>query len=147
MLLEKDRLTYYAGTADQLLQQGVVPFDVVCSMEVIEHVADVPTFMASLSRLLRPGGLLFVSTLNRSMKSYAMAILGAEYVLRWLPPGTHDWHKFLTPSELTAHVRTNGLQMRDTNGMILNPLTCQWELSLTDTDVNYVICATKPEVL
>jgi 2-polyprenyl-6-hydroxyphenyl methylase/3-demethylubiquinone-9 3-methyltransferase len=146
ILLQPRALTYLAVTAEDLLERhgGEAQFDVVCAMEIVEHVSDPTTFVRSLARLLRPGGILFMSTLNRTHKAYAMAILGAEYVLRWLPPGTHDWHKFVTPAELTAQVNGAGLRVREMNGIVIDPFTWRWGLSLSDIDVNYIMCAVKP---
>jgi 2-polyprenyl-6-hydroxyphenyl methylase / 3-demethylubiquinone-9 3-methyltransferase len=105
---------------------------------VIEHVADVNLFVQSCADLLAPGGVLFLATLNRTPKSFAMAIVGAEYVLRWLPRGTHNWRQFLRPSELTAAVRAHGLDMRHLTGVTYNPLTDEFKLNARDLGVNYM---------
>ena len=115
-------------------------FDVVLAMEVVEHVNDVPAFVKAAASCLKPGGLLALSTLNRTMRSFALAIVGAEYVLRWLPVGTHDWEKFVTPAELEQAVTSAGLHQADLTGMIFNPLTRQWSLA-RDTAVNYFLTA------
>jgi 2-polyprenyl-6-hydroxyphenyl methylase/3-demethylubiquinone-9 3-methyltransferase len=123
--------------------QPATAFDLVLALEIVEHVADVPLFMRSLAALLKPGGLLIMSTLNRTFKSYAMAIIGAERVLRWLPRGTHDWKQFLTPPELAAHLRANDLRLIEQQGMVFNPLNGSWSLSERDLEVNYLVVATK----
>ena len=111
-------------------------------MEVVEHVADVPLFMNSCARLVSPGGLLFSATLNRTLKSFAFAIIGAEYVLKWLPRGTHQWEKFVTPAELSKAITGGGLEVCDTQGVAFNPLSDQWHAS-SDIDVNYMMLARK----
>ena len=110
-------------------------------MEVIEHVADVNLFVKSLSDLLAPGGVLFLATLNRTPKSFALAIVGAEYILRWLPRGTHNWRQFLRPSELAAAVRAHGLAIKDLTGLTYNPLSDEFKLNARDLDVNYMAWA------
>ena len=128
---------YRATTAEALAASGE-KFDVVLAMEVIEHVADVNLFVKSLSELLAPGGVLFLATLNRTPKSFALAIVGAEYILRWLPRGTHNWRQFLRPSELNAAVRPYGLSVRDLTGITYNPLSDDFRLNPRDLDVNYM---------
>ncbi len=118
-------------------------FDVVLAMEIIEHVADPQGFTDTCARLLRPGGLMICSTLNRNPKSYLMAIIGAERVMRWLPVGTHDWAKFITPDELYALIRKAGLEPVDRKGMVFNPVTWGWKLSERDLSVNYVTASVK----
>ena len=112
-------------------------------MEVVEHVTDVPAFVGSCADALRPGGLLVLSTLNRTLRSFALAIVGAEYVLRWLPRGTHDWEKFVTPGELKRATEAAGLTGLRTRGMVFDPLAREWSLS-SDTAVNYLAGAVKP---
>ena len=112
-------------------------FDVVMSLEVVEHVADVPAFLESMSRLVAPGGLLLIGTLNRTLRSYAKAIVGAEYVLRWLPRGTHDWRKFVKPDELEEGLGRHGFSFVERTGIALNPLTMRWGLS-PDVSTNYL---------
>src|ERR1700727_1913530 len=119
--------------------------DVVLAMEVVEHVNDVPAFVASAASLLKPGGLIALSTLNRTLRSFALAIVGAEYVLRWLAPGTHRWEQFVTPLELTGFARAAGLRRRSLRGMVYDPFSRAWRLS-SDTAVNYLFAATKPDV-
>lgn len=118
-------------------------FDVVLAMEIIEHVADPQGFVNTCAELLAPGGLMFCSTMNRNPKSYMMAIIGAERVMRWLPVGTHDWSKFVTPDELYALIRTAALDPVDRKGMVFNPIAWRWSLSDRDLSVNYVTASVK----
>jgi 2-polyprenyl-6-hydroxyphenyl methylase/3-demethylubiquinone-9 3-methyltransferase len=117
-------------------------FDVVLNMEVIEHVADVDAFLTASAALVRPGGVMVLSTLNRTLKAFALAKIGAEYIMRWLPAGTHDWRKFVKPSELARGLRPNGVEVVDITGMVYSPLKDAWALS-KDLDVNYLVCAIK----
>ncbi|MBN9064199.1 MAG: bifunctional 3-demethylubiquinol 3-O-methyltransferase/2-polyprenyl-6-hydroxyphenol methylase [Rhizobiales bacterium 65-9] len=119
-------------------------FDLVLASEVVEHVPDVPSFTAECCRAVAPGGLLVMSTLNRTLKSFALAIVGAEYVLRWLPRGTHDWEKFVTPRELAEAIRAGGLESSEPTGMVYDPLRDSWRLS-GDASVNYLISATRED--
>ena len=135
-------INYLHTTAEDLAAEKRV-FDVVLNMEVIEHVADVKSFSQAACALVREGGAMVASTLNRTPKSYLMAILGAEYLLRWLPRGTHDWQKFLRPSELSGLLRAQALEIADISGVIYNPVNGRWRLSRRDLDVNYMIFATK----
>ncbi len=132
-------VTYRAVTAEALAAAGEC-FDVVCAMEVVEHVRRPAAFIATAASLVKPGGLLFVSTLNRTLKSFALAIVGAEYVLRWVPTGTHQWEKFITPRELTGFIEDTGLEIKDRSGVIYNPLSREWRTS-RDMDVNYMMVA------
>ncbi|HEY8566059.1 MAG TPA: bifunctional 2-polyprenyl-6-hydroxyphenol methylase/3-demethylubiquinol 3-O-methyltransferase UbiG [Beijerinckiaceae bacterium] len=118
-------------------------YDVVLALEVVEHVADVDAFVAACAAATRPGGLLVMATLNRTLRSFAFAIVGAEYVLRWLPRGTHTWEKFVTPDELQDAMATAGLFPGEPQGVVFNPLADRWSLS-RDTAVNYMLAATKP---
>ncbi len=136
-------IDYRHVTAEALAAQRE-RFDVVLNMEVVEHVADPRAYLAACRDLLRPGGLMIVSTLNRTAKSFAMAILGAEWVMRWLPRGTHDWQKFITPAELAAMIADAGLEVVDRRGMVFNPLAWRWGLSDRDLSVNYVIACRRP---
>ena len=113
-------------------------FDLVLNMEIVEHVEDVNFFIKKSSELLKKNGLMFVATLNRTLKSYIFAIIGAEYILRWLPIGTHEWNKFLTPEELTNFGRKNSLLVQNIDGMVFNPLSNRWKVS-QDCAVNYII--------
>ena len=115
-------------------------FDIILAMEVIEHVADVGLFLDRCAAMLKPGGMMVVSTLNRNWKSFALGIVAAEYVLRWLPRGTHQWDKFVTPDELTRHLARNKLVVTDQSGVVFNPLADRWSLS-SDMDVNYMVVA------
>jgi 2-polyprenyl-6-hydroxyphenyl methylase/3-demethylubiquinone-9 3-methyltransferase len=118
-------------------------FDIVLAMEVVEHVTDVEAFVRAAGAAVAPGGMLLMATINRTLRSFALAIVGAEYVLRWLPRGTHDWEKFVTPDELTDAILEAGLQGARTRGMVYNPLGREWRLA-RDTSVNYLIAAAKP---
>ncbi len=135
-------IDYRATTAEDLTATGA-RFDMVMNLEVVEHVADVDLFLAASGSLLKPGGLMICATLNRTLKSLAMAKVGAEYVLRWLPRGTHDWKKFLTPAELAGSIRRAGLSVTALQGVTYLPFKDQWTLS-GDTSVNYMVVAAKP---
>ncbi|MGJ4880703.1 MULTISPECIES: bifunctional 2-polyprenyl-6-hydroxyphenol methylase/3-demethylubiquinol 3-O-methyltransferase UbiG [unclassified Bradyrhizobium] len=115
-------------------------FDIVLAMEVVEHVTDVSAFLGRCAAVLKPGGMMVVSTLNRNWKSFALAIVGAEYVLRWLPRGTHEWSKFVTPDELTKYLLDNRLVITEQSGVVYSPFADRWSLS-TDMDVNYMMVA------
>ena len=136
-------IDYRATTAEDLARDGE-QFDIVLNMEVVEHVADVGEFIASCASLVRPGGLMYVATLNRTLKAFALAIVGAEYVLGWLPKGTHQWEKFVTPAELTAALGASGMRVTDRAGVAYNPLADAWSRT-SDTDVNYMVLAAKPK--
>lgn len=133
-------IDYRHTTAEAL--SGEV-FDVVLNMEVVEHVADPQAFLTSCADLLKPGGMMICSTLNRNPKSYMVAILGAEHVMRWLPKGTHDWQKFITPDELFEMISTSGLEPVDRKGFVFNPLLWRWSVSDRDLSVNYVTASIK----
>lgn len=135
-------IDYRHTTAEDLVAAGEV-FDVVLNMEVVEHVSDPPAYLRACRDLLKPGGLMVASTLNRNAKSFAMAIIGAEYVMRWLPRGTHDWRKFFTPDELYGLIRGAGLEPVDRKGMVFNPLSWSWSLSDRDLSVNYVTASVR----
>jgi 2-polyprenyl-6-hydroxyphenyl methylase / 3-demethylubiquinone-9 3-methyltransferase len=134
-------IDYRATTAEALADAGE-RFDIVLAMEVVEHVADVKLFVRRCAEMVKPGGLMIAATINRTMKSFALAIVGAEYVLRWLPRGTHQWDKFVTPDELEIAMERAGLRTTDERGVIYNLLADRWELS-TDTDVNYMVLGEK----
>lgn len=136
------RIDYRCTTAESLADAGE-RFDVVLAMEVVEHVADVPLFVRRCADMVKPGGLMIIATINRTMKSFALAIVGAEYVLRWLPRGTHRFDKFVTPSELESALKEGGLGVTDRRGVIYNVFADDWRLS-DDTDVNYMVVAKKP---
>jgi 2-polyprenyl-6-hydroxyphenyl methylase / 3-demethylubiquinone-9 3-methyltransferase len=135
-------LEYRAVTAEALAAEGA-SFDVILNMEVVEHVADLGGFLKSCGTLLRPGGLMLVATLNRTLKSLATAKFAAEYVLRWLPAGTHDWNRFVRPAELRRLLDDAGLDVTKIQGIAFDPLRWDWRLS-PDTDVNFMMVAEKP---
>ncbi|PVH28536.1 bifunctional 2-polyprenyl-6-hydroxyphenol methylase/3-demethylubiquinol 3-O-methyltransferase UbiG [Pararhodobacter oceanensis] len=136
------QIDYRHTSAEDLAAAGE-QFDVVLNMEVVEHVADPLAFLSACHDLLRAGGLMVCSTINRNPKSFAMAIVGAELVMRWLPRGTHDWAKFITPDELYELLRNAGLEPVDRKGMVFNPLGWSWSLSARDLSVNYVTTSVK----
>ncbi len=133
----------YRHTTAESLTAGGTHFDLVLNMEVVEHVADVKAFLQASAALAAPGGAMVLATLNRTPKSFAFAIVGAEYLLRWLPRGTHDWRKFLRPSELVAYLSADGLETKELTGVAYNPLTGAWHLAARDLGVNYMIFAVK----
>ena len=132
----------YLATTSENLAAKTKQYDIVLNMEVVEHVADVPLYLKSCSDLVKPGGLMFVATINRTAKAYALAIIGAEYVLRWLPKGTHEFKKFLTPEEITSIITRHGMRIKDKTGVSFNPLQDQWRKS-RDMAVNYMLLAEK----
>jgi len=136
-------IRYLNSTVEQLAEAGETLYDIVLTMEVIEHVADPASFLRTCASLVKPGGLLFVATLNRTLKAHALAIVGAEYILRWVPAGTHDWKKFLKPEEILGFLADTPLTPHDPVGVSFNPLTGQWGLS-GDTSVNYMVVANYP---
>lgn len=135
-------IRYVARTAEQQAALGEPLFDVVLCMEVIEHVADPESFLKVCASLVAPGGFLCVATLNRTLKAHALGIVAAEYILRWVPQGTHDWNKFITPDEIGGFLSGTGLTPDPPTGVGYNPFTGRWSLS-GDTDVNYMIVARK----
>ncbi|MGY9045622.1 3-demethylubiquinone-9 3-methyltransferase [Puniceibacterium antarcticum] len=136
-------IDYLFTTAEDLASTGA-RFDVVLNMEVVEHVADPLGYLTACQELLKPGGLHICSTLNRNAKSFAMAIVGAEHVMRWLPKGTHKWSKFITPDELFDLLTRAGLEPVDRKGFQFSPITWSWKISPRDLSVNYVTAALKP---
>jgi 2-polyprenyl-6-hydroxyphenyl methylase/3-demethylubiquinone-9 3-methyltransferase len=134
-------INYICTSAEDMAASGK-KFDVVLNMEVIEHVADVASFIEASGRMLNPGGLMFIATINRTLKSFAFAILGAEYILKWLPRGTHNWEKFLKPSEINTQLEKNGMKLKEIVGVVFNPIQSEWNLS-KDIGVNYMILAVK----
>ena len=132
----KLKINYLCSSPEKLKIQK--KFDVILNMEIVEHVEDINFFINSCSKLLKKNGLMFVATLNRTLKSYIFAIVGAEYVLRWLPIGTHEWNKFITPKELTNFGKKNSLQPDNIDGMVFNPINNVWKVS-KDCSVNYII--------
>ena len=137
-------IDYRNCTAESLADAGE-QFDVVLNMEVVEHVADPLAYLTACQQLLRPGGLMVASTMNRNPKSYFVAIIGAEHIMRWLPKGTHEWSKFITPDELADLIATAGLNVVDRMGMVFNPLGWSWSLSAQDLSVNYAMTSVKPK--
>ena len=133
-------IDYRAVPAEDLAAAGE-SFDVVLAMEIVEHVADVALFVDACARMVRPGGLLVMATINRTARSFALAIVGAEYVLRWLPRGTHDWSKFVKPAELARAVTAAGLVVLDQTGVVYDPLADRWSKNPRDLAVNYMILA------
>ncbi|WP_294223704.1 bifunctional 2-polyprenyl-6-hydroxyphenol methylase/3-demethylubiquinol 3-O-methyltransferase UbiG [uncultured Shimia sp.] len=136
------QIDYRHTTAEAMAEAGE-QFDVVLNMEVVEHVADPLSYMTACQQLLKSSGLHICSTINRNPKSFAVAILGAEYVMRWLPKGTHEWHKFITPDELFVLIEQSGLTPIDSKGFVFNPISWQWSISDKDLSVNYVTASSK----
>jgi 2-polyprenyl-6-hydroxyphenyl methylase/3-demethylubiquinone-9 3-methyltransferase len=135
-------IAYRAGRVEDLAAEGLA-FDAVVCLEVVEHVPDVGAFLATCAPLVRPGGLMLLSTINRTLKAYMLAIVGAEYVLRWLPVGTHRWDRFVTPEELARHLAAAGMAAPACKGLVYNPLRDEWSIG-SDTDVNYLASAARP---
>jgi 2-polyprenyl-6-hydroxyphenyl methylase/3-demethylubiquinone-9 3-methyltransferase len=135
-------IDYRHGVAEQLLEADEPPFDVVLNLEVMEHVANPHTFLVDCSHLVKPGGIMICATINRTSKAFALAIVGAEWVMGWLPRGTHRFHKLVRPTEIRAALTEGGLQPNDPVGVSYNPLNDQWSMS-GDTEVNYMLIATK----
>lgn len=137
------KIDYRHTTAEAIAASGE-RFDAILNMEVVEHVADPLGYLTACHDLLKPGGLMLTSTINRNPKSYAVAILGAEYVMRWLPKGTHDWSKFITPDELFDLLHKAGLEALDRKGFVFNPIRWDWSISESDLSVNYVTASRRP---
>ena len=135
-------IDYRIATAEEIAASGAT-YDAVLLLEVVEHVPDVPAFLARVAPLVKPGGVMVLSTLNRTYKAYAFMIIAAELILRWVPNGTHQWRRFVTPEELRAALRAAGLTPADTTGLVYNPLADEFSLS-RDSDVNYFATATRP---
>lgn len=133
---------YRAETIEAVVASGKT-FDAVLIMEVVEHVSDRPSFVRTACAAVQPGGMLFAATINRTLRAFAMAIVGAEYVLGWLPRGTHDWERFVTPDELAGMIRGSGLGVTDTVGVVYDPLRDRWRTG-RDTAVNYMVAAERP---
>jgi 2-polyprenyl-6-hydroxyphenyl methylase/3-demethylubiquinone-9 3-methyltransferase len=135
---------YIQCTAEQMAEQRPADFDLVCCLEMLEHVPDPAAVVQACADLCRPGGHLYFSTINRSPKAYAFAIVGAEYLLKLLPKGTHDYRKFIKPSELASWVRNAGLELQEMTGLCYNPITGNYWLEERDVSVNYMVHASKP---
>lgn len=133
----------YRCTTIEALGEEAAAFDVVLALEIVEHVPDPAAFVAALAAVLRPGGILIMTTLNRTPQSFLKAIVGAEYLLRWLPAGTHDWRRFVTPDELAAMMQTQALRPVARTGMVYAPLSAAWRLDGRDLSVNYAMAATR----
>lgn len=133
----------YRQTTAEALRDAGAQFDVVLTLEVVEHVADVGLFLRCCGDLVLPGGMLTLATLNRTAKAFALAVVGAEYVLRWLPRGTHDWRRFVKPSEAARGLRAAGIEISEAVGVVFDPLRRQWRAHPTDLDVNYMLFGTK----
>ena len=136
-------IDYVATTSEALADSGR-QFDIVLNMEVVEHVADVPLYLKSCADLVKPGGLMFVATINRTARAFALAIIGAEYVLNWLPKGTHTYSKFLTPEEITSILKRDGMTLKDKCGVSYSPLRDEWRKS-RDMGINYMLLMEKPK--
>ncbi len=139
-------IDYRVTTAETLAGQPA-RFNIVLALEIVEHVADVDLFLRSCCALVKPGGLMFLSTLNRTAKAWALAIAGAEYVLGWLPRGTHDWKKFLKPSEVARGLRAGGVEAEEIVGVVYHPLSRAWSINAADLDVNYMLYGSKARVV
>lgn len=137
------KIDYRVGTAEGMIEAGEAPFDIVLNLEVVEHVANPAEFLANTSHLVKPGGFMIVATINRTAKAFALAIVGAEYVLRWLPRGTHEFDKFLKPAEINEALSEAGMSTQAPQGVFYNPISDSWSLS-RDHSVNYMITATRP---
>ena len=135
---------YIKSTAEDFAESHPAAFDTVTCLEMLEHVPDPSSVVKACAAMTKPGGMIFFSTINRNPKSYLLAIIGVEYVLRMLPKGTHEFSKFIRPSELSQWSREAGLEVTEMTGLLYNPLTKTYKLSQTDVDVNYMICARKP---
>ncbi|KQT85884.1 bifunctional 2-polyprenyl-6-hydroxyphenol methylase/3-demethylubiquinol 3-O-methyltransferase UbiG [Aurantimonas sp. Leaf443] len=133
----------YRATTAEAIAEGGERFDVVLALEIVEHVSDVPLFLSSCATMVKPGGLLAVATINRTLKALSLAIVGAEYVLRWLPRGTHTYSKLVRPEEISRPLEADGLTMIDETGVVYHPLADEWRRS-RDLDVNYMLLARRP---
>lgn len=136
------KIDYRATSVEALVEAEEPGFDIVLNLEAVEHVADVDLFLTSSAALVKPGGLMIVATINRTLKAFALAKVGAEYVLGWLPRGTHDPRKFVKPEEVATALTGAGMDVQEKAGVFYNPLSDQWRVT-TDTSVNYMICAVK----
>jgi 2-polyprenyl-6-hydroxyphenyl methylase / 3-demethylubiquinone-9 3-methyltransferase len=132
---------YHSTSIEEFSEYNQAKFDIVCALEIVEHVSDIKTFVQHITKCLKPNGLLFISTINKTLKSFALAKVAAEYILRWVPKGTHDWDKFVKPEELQELLK-NDFDIIDMSGMVFNPLLNTWTIS-KKTDVNYIITLRK----
>lgn len=139
---QKLAVTYRTMAAEDLVKEGA-QYDVVLALEIVEHVADTALFYDALAALVKPGGMLIMSTLNRTAKSFALGIVGAEYILRWVPRGTHRWQQFVKPSEMAGALIKRGFSITDTTGLVLDPIQWSFALNPRDLDVNYLLSAEK----
>lgn len=137
-------INYLKSTAENFAEENAEKFDTVTCLEMLEHVPDPSAVVSACAKLTKPGGTVVFSTINRNPKSYLLAIIGVEYVLRMLPKGTHEYEKFIRPSELANWARNSGLEIYDMTGLLYNPLTKKYSLDANDVDVNYMLCAKKP---
>lgn len=137
-------IDYQRTTAEELAEQEIESYDIVSCLEMLEHVPDPQSIIDACAKLIKPGGNLYFSTINRNPKSFLLAIVGAEYIAGLLPKGTHEYKKFIKPSELCQCIRNAGLEVVETTGMLYNPITGKFKLSTHDLDVNYMIHAVKP---
>jgi len=137
-------VNYRQVPAEALAQERPASFDIVTCMELLEHVPDPASVIAACAQLVKPGGHVFFSTLNRNPKSYLLAIIGAEYLLRWLPPGTHDYARFIRPAEIGRWIRQAGLDIRHLTGIKYHPILGQYQLDEQDLDVNYLVACHRP---
>jgi 2-polyprenyl-6-hydroxyphenyl methylase/3-demethylubiquinone-9 3-methyltransferase len=137
-------INYLKSTAEDFAEENPEKFDTVTCLEMLEHVPDPSAVVSACAKLTKPGGTVVFSTINRNPKSYLLAIIGVEYVLRMLPKGTHEYEKFIRPSELANWARNTGLEIYDMTGLLYNPLTKKYSLDTNDVDVNYMLCAKKP---
>ncbi len=144
LLESKIAVAYEAISAEDLAARSPGAYDIVTCMELLEHVPDPASLVRACARLARPGGHVFFSTINRNLKAYLLAVIGAEYVLKLLPKGTHDYARFVKPSELARHCRDSGLAVRNIKGMTYNPLTRTYALG-ADADVNYLVRCTRED--
>ncbi|ETW09061.1 3-demethylubiquinone-9 3-O-methyltransferase [Aphanomyces invadans] len=142
---ETEDIRYICSTADALVAQGET-FDVVCALEVVEHVNDVPAFIQSLAQLVKPDGMLFMSTINRTALAYLTTIVAVEQVLQLVPQGTHEWAKYIQPHELTTWIQEHGLHVSDVSGIVGDPYVQGWKLHPTCTEVNYILAASRQPV-
>jgi len=140
---QKLNIDYRVTTAEELSQKRE-KFDVIIAMEILEHVSNIELFISSCCKLLKKGGIIIFSTLNRTPKSFMLGIIAAEYILKWLPTGTHDWEKFLKPSQIAKPLEQAGLDIKDISGMTYDPFAKEFKINEDDVDVNYLLCAVQP---